>query len=82
MHASLTGQVAIVTGAGQGLGEALARRLDAEGCHVAVADINAEAASAVAASLQNGLGFAVDVTDEEQVSAMVDASLQSGAVWI
>jgi len=36
----LEGQVAIVTGAAQGLGEALARRLDKEGCKVVVADIN------------------------------------------
>ena len=36
----LSGKVAIVTGASQGLGEALAIRLDKEGCKVAVCDIN------------------------------------------
>lgn len=72
MNASLAGQVAIVTGAGQGLGEALARRLDAEGCRVAVADINGAAAIAVANSLQNGMGFSIDVTNEDQVAGMVD----------
>ena len=73
----LKGQVAIVTGAGQGLGEALAQRLDAEGCFVAVADINGEAAQKVAAGLKNGMGFAVDVTNEDQVAAMVDKVVET-----
>ncbi len=72
MAGILEGQIAIVTGAGQGLGEALAQRLDMEGCKVAVADINGSAAEKVAASLRHGMGFSVDVTNEEQVSAMVD----------
>ena len=73
MKDMLTGQIAIVTGAGQGLGEGLAKRLDQEGCKVAVADINGAAAEKVASELTNGIGFAVDVTNEEQVAAMVDA---------
>jgi sorbitol-6-phosphate 2-dehydrogenase len=73
----LKGQVAIITGGGQGLGEGLAQRLDAEGCFVAVADINGEAASRVAAGLKNGMGFAVDVTNEEQVAAMVDKVVET-----
>ena len=66
----LRGQVAIVTGAAQGLGEALARRLDKEGCSVVVADINKEKAETVAASLSNAIAVGVDVTSEEQVEAM------------
>lgn len=73
----LKGQVVIITGAGQGLGEGLAQRLDAEGCFVAVADINGEAAVKVAAGLKNGMNFAVDVTNEEQVSAMVDKVVET-----
>ena len=73
----LKGQVVIITGAGQGLGEGLAQRLDAEGCFVAVADINGETAVKVAAGLKNGMGFAVDVTNEEQVSAMVDKVVET-----
>jgi NAD(P)-dependent dehydrogenase (short-subunit alcohol dehydrogenase family) len=51
----LEGQAAIVTGAAQGLGEALARRLDMEGCSVIVADINFDSAKKVAESLTNGI---------------------------
>ena len=72
MKCSLEGKRAIVTGAGQGLGEALAKRLDEEGCFVAVADINGEAATKVAAGLKTGMALTVDVTSEDQVSSMVN----------
>ena len=55
MHQKLKGQTAIITGGGQGLGEALAQRLDQEGCNVVVADVNLEAAEKVAASLVSAL---------------------------
>jgi len=71
----LEGQVAVVTGAAQGLGEALARRLDKEGCKVVVADINYEAAKKVADSLTDAIAVKVDVTNEEQVEAMVKAAV-------
>jgi NAD(P)-dependent dehydrogenase (short-subunit alcohol dehydrogenase family) len=35
-----SGKVAVVTGAGSGIGRALARQLSAEGCHLAISDIN------------------------------------------
>lgn len=72
----LEGQVAIVTGAAQGLGEALAQRLDREGCKVVVADINYEAASKVAEGLQDAIAVKVDVCDEQQVEAMVNAAVE------
>ena len=71
----LNGKVAIVTGAGQGLGEAIARRLAAEGCKVVLADMNGEQASAVAASLPDAMACTVDVTNEAQVAAMVAATV-------
>jgi len=73
--ARLTDRVALVTGAGQGLGEALARRLAAEGARVVIADVNAGTAEQVAASLAEAgtpaLGVGADVTDEAQVAALV-----------
>jgi sorbitol-6-phosphate 2-dehydrogenase len=73
--ARLKGRVALVTGAGQGLGEAIARRLAAEGASVAAADINSEAAERVAASIAAdevpALGLRANVTEEADVSEMV-----------
>ncbi len=65
-------KVAIVTGAGQGLGEAIARRLAAEGAKVGVCDLNGENAQKVADSLPEAMAFTVDVTNESQVIDMVD----------
>lgn len=66
---NLKGKVAVVTGASQGLGEALAKRLDEEGCKVAVCDINYEGAKSVASSLKEGMALAVDVTKFDQLQA-------------
>ncbi len=73
----LEGKVAVITGGAQGLGEALARRLDQEGCRVVVADINREKAAEVAASLTNAIPFGVDVTNEEQVEAMIKMAVDT-----
>jgi 3-oxoacyl-[acyl-carrier protein] reductase len=72
----LKDKVAVITGAGQGLGRAFAIRLAAEGCQVAVADIAADRAATVADEL-NGRGVALrtDVRDERSVAAMRDAVL-------
>src|SRR5215212_8502751 len=66
---------AIVTGAGQGLGEALAVRLAAEGYRIAAADVRAEGAQQVAARAAEqfgvrALGVRADVTSEEEVAAL------------
>lgn len=61
---NIQGQAAIVTGGGSGLGAATARALAAAGAKVAVFDVNADAARAVAAELNGGgIGVACDVTD-------------------
>ncbi|GLW26318.1 3-hydroxybutyrate dehydrogenase [Microbispora triticiradicis] len=61
---SLEGRTALVTGAGSGIGRACARRLAAEGAHVVVADVNAEAAGKVAAEI-GGTPVTVDLSDPE-----------------
>ncbi len=65
----LEGRRALVTGGGQGLGEALCLRLAAEGAKVTVADINIETARAVAHQI-GGTAVACDVTDYEACERM------------
>jgi 3-oxoacyl-[acyl-carrier protein] reductase len=70
----LDGKVAIITGAGQGIGRAYALRFAAEGAKVAVADINDANAERVAKEIEAAGGEAiavhVDVADEESAKAM------------
>ena len=62
----LEGKVAIITGAGQGIGEAYAKRFAAEGATVVVADINAEKGQAVADALGAPHRFErLDVSSED-----------------
>lgn len=75
------GKSAIVTGAGQGLGEAIARRLADEGANVVVADIVFENAAKVAQGIEKEAGvraipMRADVTDDDQVSEMVQAAVR------
>ncbi|MCX5251403.1 bifunctional aldolase/short-chain dehydrogenase [Streptomyces sp. NBC_00201] len=74
----LATRVALVTGAGSGIGKAIAERLVGEGACVVVADLNAENAAAVAEELggpDKAVAVAVDVTDEEQISAAFRAAV-------
>ena len=71
------GKVAIVTGAGSGIGEATARLLAREGASVVVADLDPVAAERVAAELDSSLAVAVDVSDEASVERMILAAIES-----
>ncbi len=70
----LEGRVAIVTGAGQGIGRAIAEKLRAEGAGVIVADKNSETAAKTAAGI-GGTAHVTDVSDQDQVSALVAAAV-------
>jgi 3-oxoacyl-[acyl-carrier protein] reductase len=70
----LKDKVAIITGAGQGIGEAYARRFAQEGAKVVVADINVEKGQAVAASIGGEAVFEpVDVSSEEDTKRLAKA---------
>jgi 3-oxoacyl-[acyl-carrier protein] reductase len=69
----LSGQHAVVTGGGQGLGYAMARRMAASGARVTLWDIDGPLARDAAASLGGG-SIAVDVTDHAAVEAAMKAS--------
>jgi NAD(P)-dependent dehydrogenase (short-subunit alcohol dehydrogenase family) len=67
--------VAVVTGAGSGIGEASARRLAADGAHVVVVDIDGERAQRVAADI-DGLAVTADVSSEEDVARYMAAAVE------
>jgi 2-hydroxycyclohexanecarboxyl-CoA dehydrogenase len=70
---ALENKVAIVTGAGQGIGKAIAEKLASHGATVVVTDVNEETANQTAASIGGGaIGIRADVTSRESVNAMVD----------
>jgi sorbitol-6-phosphate 2-dehydrogenase len=80
MTKSLPDKIALVTGGGQGLGQAICQRLAEEGAHVVVVDLNGEAATGTAADVaaatkRRTLGLKIDVTDESQVAGMVQQTL-------
>ena len=80
MLENLQGKVALITGAASGIGKHMAERFAAYGCHVVIADLNLEAAQAVANEIESSaniacLAVAMDVTNEEQVNVGITATV-------
>jgi len=78
----MKGKNAIITGAGRGIGEAIARRLSAAGVNVAIWDIMAEAAKSAAEALASehsvrAIGLSVDVGRGDAVEAAVETTRQN-----
>lgn len=74
----LRGKVALVTGAGQGIGKGIAECMAREGARIVIADINSDTALATAAEMKRDghevIAVTADVTKSDQVRAMVDAA--------
>jgi 3-oxoacyl-[acyl-carrier protein] reductase len=78
----LSGRIALVTGAGAGIGAAVAARLAAEGAAVAVVDREEAAAAAVATEIVDGggraIGLGADVVDSDAVARAVSRAVAFG----
>lgn len=84
---SLGGRTAVVTGAGRGIGYAIARRFIEAGARVVVADVDWERASEAAESLgsERALAAGVDVTDRRSIAALADLVLTEAGgidIWV
>lgn len=73
----LADKVAVVTGAGSGFGEGIAKRFAVEGAKVMVADIDADAAGRVADGIADAEAVTVDVSVDGQVEALAAATLDA-----
>ncbi|MCC7448847.1 MAG: SDR family oxidoreductase [Anaerolineae bacterium] len=76
----LLGRIAVITGAGQGIGEAIARRFSDEGARVVIAERNADTGEAAAEAIRQAGGAAIavqtDVSDQASIDWMVEQTVQ------
>ncbi len=70
----MEGKVAIVTGAAQGIGRAIAEGLSAAGARIVIADLHG--AEDAAAAFPGGVGITADVSDESDVQRLVDETVE------
>jgi NAD(P)-dependent dehydrogenase (short-subunit alcohol dehydrogenase family) len=81
MQGQLDGKVALITGAGGGIGRACALRFSREGARICAADLNLSAATETAHQVEDAGGSAhavqVDTTDEQSANAMADCCVEA-----
>ena len=71
---ALDGKVAVVTGAAQGIGRAIAEGLSAAGARIVIADL--KGAEEAAQAFPDGVGLTVDVADEQDVQRLADETVE------
>ena len=80
-YSSLDGKVVLVTGAGKGIGRAIAKRFAEQGCKLIINDIDEASVTEVVADITAEGGTAMpaiaDVSDSTQVGAMIDATMEA-----
>ena len=72
----LKGKIALITGAGSGFGEGIARRFTEEGAEIAIVDIDSKKGKRVSSTLKNSLFLEADVSISKSVKTMVDATVK------
>jgi 3-oxoacyl-[acyl-carrier protein] reductase len=72
MKVALEGKRALVTGAAQGIGQAIANMLAANGARVAYTDVNSDQVKQTAAGVKDAIAVPMDITKKEHVAAAVD----------
>lgn len=83
MSRRFEGKVVVVTGAGSGIGQAMARAFGAEGARVVAADVNEATARQTAGELEQAIPFVVDVTQPASVAALIaETQLRQGRIDI
>ena len=76
MQVNLTNQVALVTGAAQGIGRAIADALSANGANVVYADVNADGAVAAAKDRPDAIGLRMDVTKTDEIRQAIEQATE------
>src|SRR4051794_26620208 len=76
MEASLSGKVALVTGASRGIGRAIALTLAESGMSVAITARSADALNEVAAQMKNGFAFPADLAETTAAARFVAAAVE------